>query len=104
MSGGDALQLDWSYSGASVGAAGVLRGDAEFSPDERLGTINGPDPVGPELCRLLWHHNIPLPAHAISAFLVATDDRLKGLPARLGAGHGGVCAADIVGVEEQWPG
>ena len=42
----------------------------------------------------------PLPALAVSAFLVATDDGLKGLSAGLDTGRGGVCAADIVGVEE----
>jgi hypothetical protein len=96
------MRFSWTglNSGAFVGAANVLRSDAEFSSDERLGTVAVPDPVGPELCRLLRHDDIPLPALAVSAFLVTTDDGLKGLPAGLGPGHGGVCAADIVGMEE----
>ena len=91
--------MDRSDSSTFVGAANFERGVAEFLPREPASAVV-PDPVGPELCRLLRHDDIPLPALAVSAFRVATDDGLEGLPAGLGTGRGGVCAADIVGMEE----
>jgi hypothetical protein len=73
--------LDRSYSGTIVATARVFRsgGGAEFWPGERLGAIGVPDPVGPELCRLLLRDDIPLFACAVCTFFLATDDGLKGL-------------------------
>src|SRR5580704_4667656 len=94
--GGHALQLDRPRFGTLAGAAAVFCPDAGFS--QRRGTTV-PDPGGPGLYRLLWHDDIPVPALAVSAFLVAADDGPEGLPAGLDTGRGGFPAADTDDVE-----
>jgi hypothetical protein len=98
---GNAIQLDRPDPGA-VAAAGGVRGVGGFS--RRGPAAAGVSyPAGPGLHRVLRHHDIPLPALPVSALFVAADDGLQGLPAWLGAGRGGVRAADVDGLEEQRP-
>src|SRR5260221_10725338 len=100
---GDALQLDLSAAGAVVGAANIHRAVREFVRYRQPGSrVSVSDDIG--LHHLLRHDDIPVPARAVSAFPVAVADGPERLPAGPGAGCGGVCAGDMDGMEEQWPG
>src|SRR5216684_5294098 len=61
-----------------------------------------PDDAGLGLHRVLWQHNIPLPALPVLAVFDATDDWLQGLPAWIGARRSGIRIADIDCLGQPW--
>jgi hypothetical protein len=99
---GDAIQLDQPDPGAVVGTGDFQRRD-DFPLGGRgrhLASIR--DSAGRGLHRVLWHHNIALPALPVLALFGATNDRLQGLPAWVGARRSGIRIVDIDCLGQQW--
>ena len=92
---GDAIQLDRPDPGAVVGAGDLQRHD-EFPLGGGGRPLAGiPDHAGRGLHRVLWQHDIALPALPVLALFGAANDWLQGLPAWNGAGRIGIRIADI---------
>jgi hypothetical protein len=63
------------------------------------GGISGP--ADPGLRRILWRHDISLPALPVSALFVEASDGFQGLPGGTAAGVPHVRAIDMAGMEKQ---